>query len=1008
MACGGSAEHSLLFGLLALHAGLVDGDALVAVISQWTTDPSNPLAEVLIERGLLDAEDRDAVEALVARTLARNDNDTSRSLAALARDGTARDVLTRVSGIQPVLTRVETSRSTRWAAGPDAGRANPGPAAPGGVRYRILRPHARGGLGEVFVARDEELNREVALKEIQLNRADNAVYRNRFLLEAEITARLEHPGIVPVYGLGTYADGRPFYAMRFIEGDDLRAAVERFHAADGPRRDPGERWLAFRELLGRFVAVCNAVAFAHSKGVLHRDLKPGNVMLGKYGETLLVDWGVAKPLGQPDDPNGDAAMLPRTVGVAATLAGTAVGTPAYMSPEQAAGHLDRVGTASDVYGLGATLYTLLTGRPPVEEREMKAALDRVIRGDVAPPRRVKPETPAALDAICRKAMAPRPEDRYASALALASDVEHWLADEPVAAYREDRAERAARWLKRHRQWVLGAAAVMLAVVPLALVIAVNREQARREIGRQKEIAEANEQTATDREAESRAVLDFVESKVFAAARPTGQDGGLGRDVTLRTAVEAALPFVATGFTTQPLIQARLRRSLGTSFLYLGEAGVATEQFEIARKLYTEHLGPDHRDTLASMHGLAEGYYALGRHADALKLYEETLALRKATLGPDHPDTLTTMAGMAAAEYALGRYADALALREETLARRKAVLGPDHPDTLASMHNLANSYGSVGRQPDALRLAEETLVLMKARLGPEHPRTLWSMHFLANCYDGANRHADALPLHQESLRLRKARLGADHPDTLTGMSDLAICYRGLGRPADSLKLNEEVLAIRKAKLGPDHMSTLISMNNLASNYDEVGRHADALKLNEETLTRMKAKLGPDHPYTLQSMGCVAESLVNLDRGAEALPIIDDVVRRSAGKASGSSLVADVMALRGRHFAKVKDAAAGRATAAMWEAMNRTDADSLYAAACFRALTAGTIRARATTESAAAEADVEAGKAVAWLRQAVAAGYKDAAALKSDKDLDALRNRDDFKGIVAEVEAKDRPK
>src|SRR5262249_36776960 len=154
-------------------------------------------------------------------------------------------------------------------------------------RFRILRPHAKGGLGEVFVARDTELNRQVALKEIQLQHADQASSRARFLLEAEITGALEHPGIVPVYGLGHYPDGRPFYAMRFVRGDNLAAAIRRYHHPETPDRDPARRDLEFRKLLGRFVDVCNAIAYAHSKGVLHRDLKPDNVMLGRYGETLV-------------------------------------------------------------------------------------------------------------------------------------------------------------------------------------------------------------------------------------------------------------------------------------------------------------------------------------------------------------------------------------------------------------------------------------------------------------------------------------------------------------------------------------------------------------------------------------------------------------------------------------------------------------------------------------------------------------------------------------------------
>ena len=229
-----------------------------------------------------------------------------------------------------------------------------------GTRFQILRPHAKGGLGEVFVARDEELNREVALKEIQARHADQPESRGRFVREAEITGGLEHPGIVPVYGLGQYADGRPFYAMRFIRGESLKKAIARFHQrASATDRRADARHL--RQLLGRFIAVCNAIAYAHSRGVMHRDLKPGNIMLGKYGETLVVDWGLAKS-GESSEADWSTTILPEPHARSEpgrrfeTQAGSAMGTPAYMSPEQAAGRIDLLGPASDIYSLGATLY----------------------------------------------------------------------------------------------------------------------------------------------------------------------------------------------------------------------------------------------------------------------------------------------------------------------------------------------------------------------------------------------------------------------------------------------------------------------------------------------------------------------------------------------------------------------------------------------------------------------------------------------------------------------------
>jgi tetratricopeptide (TPR) repeat protein len=337
------------------------------------------------------------------------------------------------------------------------------------ARFQPLRLHARGGLGEVYVAQDSELRRQVAFKQMQERYADDPHSRQRFLREAEITGGLEHPGIVPVYGLGQDAAGRPFYAMRFIQGDSLKAAIARFHQADTPGRDPGERTLALRGLLGRFVALCNAVAYAHSRGVLHRDLKPGNVMLGPYGETLVVDWGLAKPVGRSlgSDESAACALEPTLASnLARTQVGQPLGTPEYMPPEQAAGRLDELGPASDVYGLGATLYCLLTGKAPFDRAAGQPILERVQRGDFLPPRQVKPSVPPALAAVCLKAMALRPQDRYATAKALAEDIEHWLADEPVSCWREPWRLRLRRWGRRHRGMVsaLAAAAVVLVVV----------------------------------------------------------------------------------------------------------------------------------------------------------------------------------------------------------------------------------------------------------------------------------------------------------------------------------------------------------------------------------------------------------------------------------------------------------------------------------------------------------------------------------------------------------------
>jgi tetratricopeptide (TPR) repeat protein/tRNA A-37 threonylcarbamoyl transferase component Bud32 len=342
-----------------------------------------------------------------------------------------------------------------------AGAAGTAPVAD---RYTPDRFHREGGLGQVWLAHDGELQREVALKRVKPAYAHSAESRRRFLREAEITARLQHPGIVPVYGLVHDAAGQPCYAMRFIEGESLRDAVQRFHAAAGPGRDPGERRLGLRQLLARFVAVCNTIAFAHSRAIVHRDLKPQNIMLGKFGETLVVDWGLAKPFERTPEERaaGETTLQPcAALKGEETRHGEALGTPAYMSPEQAAGRWDEVGAASDIYSLGATLYAILTGQPPFQGGAADALLQQVQRGDFVPPRQRQRDVPAGLEAVCLRAMAAQPADRYGSATALAQEIERWLADEPVSTYAEPWRERARRWARRHRTAVVAAAVAAL-------------------------------------------------------------------------------------------------------------------------------------------------------------------------------------------------------------------------------------------------------------------------------------------------------------------------------------------------------------------------------------------------------------------------------------------------------------------------------------------------------------------------------------------------------------------
>ena len=340
-------------------------------------------------------------------------------------------------------------------------------------RYRTTQFHAAGGLGDVFVAKDTELQRNVALKRIQQRWVANPENRRRFELEAEITGRLEHPGIVPVYGFGIDDEDEPFYAMRFVDGSTLKDAIEAFHAGpsqSGTAFDSAE----FQTLLRSFLTVCQTVAYAHSRQIVHRDIKPANIMLGGFGETLLVDWGLAKPFEQvngSEPASKSGGLEPDSANsIRPSLDGTVQGTPTYMSPEQASGKVGEIGPASDIYSLGATLYYLLTGQHAFRGKRVDLILDAVKQGEFQDPRTVRPDVPKPLEAICLKAMRTDPADRYASAKDVATDLERWLADEPVTAWQEPLAVRARRWLRRHRTFVVStAAALVMAVIGLGIL-----------------------------------------------------------------------------------------------------------------------------------------------------------------------------------------------------------------------------------------------------------------------------------------------------------------------------------------------------------------------------------------------------------------------------------------------------------------------------------------------------------------------------------------------------------
>ena len=470
-------------------------------------------------------------------------------------------------------------------------------------QFTVLREHAQGGLGKVSVARDEKLKREVALKEIRPDRL-SPLARQRFLNEAEITGQLEHPGIVPIYSLQEDDQGQPSYTMRFIQGRTLGEAIKAYHEKPDP--------LAFRGLLQRFISVCQTMAYAHSKGIIHRDLKPANIMLGDYGETLVLDWGLAKRAGPvaPSEPGsaptGDTpapAELPETVVVPPdtpqTRQGDVLGTPAYMSPEQARGETGQHGPATDIYALGAILYELLAGRPPFAGNVFDV-LEQVKAGLAPPsPVQVTRRSPPALAAVCRKAMAPLIADRYPTATDLAQEVERFLADEPVLAVPEPLSARARRWLRKHRALTVSSVVILVvAVVALAVSLAyIKTAKDETEHALEKERnALANERVA---KARAREVIFTLTSETQLKAMEKTPRLTAEQEALLRTLVGWYQEYAQEEALTEDAVerQAEAYDRLSEMLIQLGQMEAATEACRQAVRVYQRRASLLARDDL---------------------------------------------------------------------------------------------------------------------------------------------------------------------------------------------------------------------------------------------------------------------------------------------------------------------------------------------------------------------------------------------------------------------------
>ncbi len=508
-----SREVQFQRSVLAVQQGVLEHAVLLSALRDWMKDEQQSLIDVLLTQPNL--ANKEALASFFASSSEKKSQSRPVSDEELAK---VQQLLVEANDDQGEHVESTTSStqqfdSENWAKE----RTNQGEAN----RFQIIKQHAKGGLGVIYEAEDLQLHRTVALKQIQGSGTGSSVVQEKFYLEAEVTGQLEHPGIVPVYALGIDDRKKPFYAMRFIRGEDLRTHINHLHAPS-PSKVAGLDGLALRQLLRRFLDVCNAMEYAHARGVLHRDLKPANIMLGSHGETLVVDWGLAKVLKTSDsepDPSREVvkSKTPGLVKLSGsggqTVDGSFGGTLAYAPPEQLAGKLEQLCPQSDVYSLGAILYQLLTGVPPITKKVNSIAdLIVTIQNDRIPrPTSIKSGVPKPLEAICRKAMASEISARYDSARELATDVEYWLADECVLAYRghEPLIEQAGRLLRRHRSWTVSVGTSLIAVAILATVAAYVVNQSRLNEQRAKKSAQEFKSDAVDRYKIAKEAMDTL-------------------------------------------------------------------------------------------------------------------------------------------------------------------------------------------------------------------------------------------------------------------------------------------------------------------------------------------------------------------------------------------------------------------------------------------------------------------------------------------------------------------
>jgi eukaryotic-like serine/threonine-protein kinase len=895
------ADRNLLFGVLCLQADLIDEARFAEACALWAAKKTVPLPDLLQERGWISATDRGHIDFLVQRKLQKHGGDARQSLADVA-DAGVRDIVRSVADHELRHT------VSQLPPGPGYVLLSTTAAPPEQrLRYTLTRLHGEGGLGRVYVAHDNDLNRDVALKEIRPEKAKHPEAWQRFLKEAQLTGQLEHPNIVPVYEVARREeDQSPFYTMRLVRGQTLREAIADYHLH---RREGCEDPLERLRLLNAFVSVCQAIGYAHSRGVIHRDLKPDNIMLGGFGEVIVLDWGLAKTVDHPDDPSeAPEVALTEQARTDATGAGRVLGTPAYAAPEQAEGRTDLIDTRTDIYGLGTILFEILTGRAP-HTGENTAALLRHV-ATAASPRALaaEPSVPRALDAVCAKAMAKNKADRYARAADLSREVQRFLADEPVLAYREPLLTQTSRWARRHRTMVSAAGVLLVAGVFFLTALAVLIERARERTEAERLRADRNFQRARQ------AVDDY-----FTTVSQNKLLGEPHMEPLRKELLEKAQKYyeefaqaeegAADPEVRGELATAQYRVAAITDLTGAPEA--AWPGYRKAAARFEEVLGesPDNAEWRNSL-GLCHNSWGLsheehGSMEEALRHFDKARAILE-PLVDDRPDEEKFRGSLARVYFntglwnyrtgqvkeAVGFYEKAQVLQEKIVTDN--VRAADYESDLALTYmNLGSVHLENGRPEQALPLYEKTLAI-ESRLTDLYPKSLYyrrtlgaARHNLAMLYRMMSQTARALEEYGKARTLRQ-ELVAKHPSVIDYQHDLGETLNNIGEVQLFLRnedesnatwvMTEDVFrrAAQEIPSSPKSRNHLgLAHNNLGVVVHQLGRGAESLEHQDQAI-QLRERLARDNPLVVD-FGCfVADSTSNrgnalrlLDRKDEAI-------------------------------------------------------------------------------------------------------------------------------------------